>query len=60
MIMKFFSNSVDAQNETNQRLQYVDVCLLFWFHFQIFREADKRFLRQLWDVYKKVEGYFFH
>nr|XP_039256887.1 WASH complex subunit 4-like [Styela clava] len=40
--------------ETNQRLQYVELCALFALHVMIFRDLDKRLFRQLWDVYKKL------
>lgn len=39
-------------NEYDTRL--TDLCTLFVLHFYIFRTIDKKFLKSLWDTYKKI------
>ncbi|GFX14439.1 WASH complex subunit 4 [Trichonephila clavipes] len=41
-------------NEFDARLKLPDVFCLFVLHFQLFRTTDKKFLKALWDVHKKV------
>lgn len=41
-------------NEFDARLKLPDVFCLFVLHFQLFRTTDKKFLKTLWDVHKKV------
>ena len=41
-------------NEQDQRLKWVDVCGLYLLHFHIYRVADKKIFKSLWDVHKKV------
>ncbi|CAF3374323.1 unnamed protein product [Rotaria sp. Silwood1] len=41
-------------NELDGRLKYVGICALFCLHYQLYRVDDKRQLKAIWDVYKKV------
>ncbi|CAF0880881.1 unnamed protein product [Rotaria sordida] len=41
-------------NELDGRLKYVGICALFCLHYQLFRVDDKRQLKAIWDVHKKV------
>ena len=42
-------------NELDGRMKYVGICALFCLHYQLYRVDDKRQLKAIWDVYKKVE-----
>lgn len=58
-IRKIFSNLepiIGDSSETNERLEYVEVCALFGFHVLLFRDPDRKLFRQMWDVYRKVPG----
>ena len=35
---------------------FVGICGLFVLQFQIFRNLDKKFFKQLWDVHKRMPG----
>lgn len=41
-------------NESNHREQFVGLCALFVFHFRLFRVVDKRLVKALWDVQRKL------
>ena len=41
-------------NEIDQRQKFVGLLGLFVLHFQIYRGVEKKFFKQLWEVYKKV------
>jgi len=47
---------IGEQNEINQRHTYVGIVALYIMHYKIYRSLDKRFFKQLFDVYKKVPG----
>uniref|UniRef100_H2ZAQ0 WASH complex subunit 4 n=1 Tax=Ciona savignyi TaxID=51511 RepID=H2ZAQ0_CIOSA len=40
--------------ESKQHLQFVGLCSLFTLHYLIFRNLDRKLLRQLWDSHKKL------
>jgi len=40
--------------ETNHRKKFVGVCALYVLDFYIFRPAEKKLFRQMWDMHKKV------
>jgi len=46
--------SVGEPNEQDQRLKWVDVCGLYLLHYHIYRVADKKIFKSLWDIHKKV------
>jgi WASH complex subunit 7 len=35
-------------------MKYVGICALFCLHYQLYRIDDKRQLKAIWDVYKKI------
>jgi hypothetical protein len=41
-------------NELDGRMKYVGICALFCLHYRLYRTEDKRQLKAIWDVYKKV------
>ena len=41
-------------NEREQRSQFVGLCALFVFHFHLFRVVDKRLVKAVWDVQRKL------
>ena len=43
-------------NDLDHRHRFVGLCCLAVLHFQIFRVLDKKFLKGLWDIHKKVES----
>ena len=45
---------VGEPNEQDQRLKWVDVCGLYLLHYHIYRVADKKIFKSLWDIHKKV------
>lgn len=45
---------VGEANEINQRQKYVSLVGIFVLYFTIYRTVDKKFLKQIWDVYKKI------
>ncbi|GFT12835.1 WASH complex subunit 4 [Nephila pilipes] len=47
-------SKLGQSNEFDSRLKLPDIFCLFALHFQLFRTADKKFLKALWDVHKKV------
>lgn len=40
--------------ELNARQRIVDICALYVLYYSLFRIVDKKFLKTLWDVYKKL------
>ncbi|CAL1261517.1 unnamed protein product [Larinioides sclopetarius] len=44
----------EANDEFDARLKLPDICCLFVLHFHLFRSADKKFFKALWDTHKKV------
>eukprot|EP00111_Clytia_hemisphaerica_P017411 TCONS_00051483-protein len=42
------------KSEIDQRMKYVGLLGLFTLYFNIYQTLDKKFFKQLWDVYKKV------
>ncbi|KAG8185393.1 hypothetical protein JTE90_018615 [Oedothorax gibbosus] len=47
-------SKLGESNEFDARLKVPDICCLFVLHFQIFRTMDKKFLKNLWDVHRKI------
>lgn len=47
-------------NERTHRSQFVGLCGLFVFHHQLFRVVDKRLVKAIWDVQKKVPAVFLY
>ncbi|KAK2145113.1 hypothetical protein NP493_4025g00001 [Ridgeia piscesae] len=45
---------VGEPNEQDQRLKWADVCGLYLLHYHIYRVADKKIFKSLWDIHKKV------
>ena len=45
---------IGEYNELDGRMKYVGICALFCLHYQLYRVDDKRQLKAIWDVYKKV------
>ena len=43
-------------NVSSSAKKFVDICGLFVLHFQIFRNLDKKFFKQLWDTHKRMVG----
>ncbi|CAF0996554.1 unnamed protein product, partial [Didymodactylos carnosus] len=41
-------------NEMDSRLKYVGICALYCLHYQLYRILDKKQLKPIWDVYKKI------
>ena len=41
--------------EIDQRHEFVRFLGLFSLYVQIFRQFDKKFIKQIWDVHRKVE-----
>eukprot|EP00794_Sanderia_malayensis_P006146 gene6146-6852_t len=54
MIFQDIEGRIGEMNEINQRNKFVGLLGLYVLHFNIYRTVDKRFLKQLWDVYKKI------
>lgn len=46
--------------EEEHRQHYVGLCALFCFHFFLFRVTDKRFLKALWDLQRKLPAVHLH
>ncbi|GIZ00953.1 WASH complex subunit 4 [Caerostris extrusa] len=44
----------DINDEFDARVKLPDICCLFVLHFHLFRTADKKLFKALWDTYKKV------
>ena len=42
-------------NEMTHRHQLVGLCGLLALHFYVFNIVDKKFSKQVWDIYKKVK-----
>ena len=47
------------KTEIDQRMRYVGLLGLFTLYFNIYQTLDKKFFKQLWDVYKKVKSNFY-
>jgi WASH complex subunit 7 len=41
-------------NETDQRIKFVGFCCLVALHYNLFKVVEKKFVRAIWDTYKKV------
>lgn len=41
-------------HELDQRVKFVGLCCLVVLHYSLFKAADKKLVRALWDVYKKA------
>eukprot|EP00795_Rhopilema_esculentum_P002023 gene2023-17584_t len=54
LIFADIESRIGEANEVNQRHKYVSLLGLFVLHLTIYRNVDKRFVKQIWDVYKKV------
>lgn len=54
LLFQRLESRIGELNEINQRHQFVGLLGLYTLHFNIYRVVDKKFFRQLWDVYKKV------
>ena len=42
-------------NDLEHKSRYVGCIALYLLHFQLFRIVDKKLIRSMWDVYKKVK-----
>ncbi len=61
MIQQLLSNiepKLGESNELDGRMKYVGICALFCLHYQLYRTDDKRLIKLIWDVYKKVRFIF--
>ncbi|XP_057296069.1 WASH complex subunit 4-like isoform X2 [Hydractinia symbiolongicarpus] len=54
LIFQRIESRIGELNEINQRHRFVGILALYTLHFNIYRSLDKKFFKQLWDVYKKV------
>jgi len=54
LIFQDIESRIGEVNEVNQRQKYVSLIGLFVLYVWIYRTVDKRFLKQIWDVYKRV------
>ena len=45
-----------SSSSSNASKEIVGICGLFVLHFQIFRNLDKKFFKQLWDSHKRAVG----
>ncbi len=45
---------IGEYNELDGRMKYVGICALFCLHYQLYRIDDKRQIKIIWDIYKKV------
>ena len=54
LLRSLYDFLVGEVNEVNQRQKYVSLIGLFVLYVWIYRTVDKRFLKQIWDVYKRV------
>ncbi|KAI0213688.1 WASH complex subunit 4 [Lamellibrachia satsuma] len=52
--LSLLQQRVGETNEQDQRLKWVDVCGLYLLHYHIYRVADKKIFKSLWDVHKKL------
>ena len=50
------SSSSSISSSSPAAASFVGVCALFVLHFQIFRNLDKKFFKQLWDCHKRLPG----
>jgi len=53
-ILFSFVMLIGEYNELDGRMKYVGICALFCLHFQLYRIDDKRQIKLIWDIYKKV------
>ena len=54
LLLSQVEQRLGAANERNLRHTFVGLCGLFLFHAQIFKSADKRLIKGLWDQQRKV------
>lgn len=57
MIRQLISNiepKLGDFSELDGRMKFVGICALFSLHFQLFRMEDKRLVKTIWDINKKI------
>jgi len=54
LMFQKMESRLGESNEIDQRHQYVGLLALYTLYYNIYRTVDKKFFKQIWDVYKKV------
>ncbi len=54
VILGFLESRIGETNEMGQRQKLIGLCGLVVLHYQICNYTDKKLIRQIWDIHKKV------